>query len=239
MCPNCGYHFRLIIDNYIELIIDRGSFREFNAGIESVNPLGFYGFDDKLRDAKKKTGRRCAMITGYALVGGIPVVMILTDIRFRAGTLGSAEGEKFYRAIKRARREKKPLIAIHQSGGARIEEGILALMQMVKTSIGVARYKQSGGYYISIETDPTMAGVLASYASLGDITIAEPNAQVGFAGIHVIQQTIKQKKPRNYQHSEQVMRRGGIDYVVNRNDLKATIIRFLKLRKTKGRESYI
>ena len=128
------------------------------------------------------------MITGHAFINSIPVVAIFTDVRFRAGTLGSAEGEKFCRAVKRALREKKPIVAVHQSGGARIEEGILALMQMVKTSIAIARFKQAGGFYISVQTDPTMAGVLASYASLGDFTIAEPNAQVGFAGIHVIEQ---------------------------------------------------
>jgi acetyl-CoA carboxylase carboxyl transferase subunit beta len=132
-------------------------------------------------------------------------------------------------------REKKPLVTVHQSGGARIEEGILALMQMVKTSIAVARFKQSGGFYISVQTDPTMAGVLASYASLGDFIIAEPNAQIGFAGIHVIEQTVKQKKPKNYQYSDMVMGRGGIDFVVNRNDIKATIVKLLELRKMRGR----
>ncbi|MFW6139030.1 MAG: carboxyl transferase domain-containing protein [Spirochaetota bacterium] len=235
-CPNCGYHFRQIIDNYIQLIADPGSFREFNEGIESVNPLGFEGFGDKLVKAKKSSGRKCAMITGYALVNGHPVVVILTDVRFRAGTLGSAEGEKFCRAVKRAMREKKPLVAVHQSGGARIEEGILALVQMAKTSIAIARYKQAGGYYISVNTDPTMAGVLASYASLGDFILAEPNAQIGFAGIHVIEQTVKQKKPRNYQHSEMVMGRGGVDMVIRRNDLKLTISKLLDFKKMKGRE---
>ena len=239
ICPNCGYHFRLIIDNYIDLITDKGTFREFNAGIESINPLGFDGFDEKIKIAKSKTGRKCAMITGYAHINGIPVVIVFSDVRFRAGTLGSAEGEKFYRAVKRAMREKKPLVAVHQSGGARIEEGILALMQMVKTSIAVARYKQSGGYYISVETDPTMAGVLASYASLGDIILAEPNAQIGFAGIHVIQQTVKKKKPKNYQHAEIVMSRGGVDEVVSRNDLKSTISRLLTLKKARGRECFV
>ena len=234
-CPNCGYHFRLTIDHYIDLITDSGSFREFNEGIESVNPLQFEGFTEKLRQAKKATHRKCAMITGYAHVSGIPVVVIFTDIRFRAGTLGSAEGEKFCRAVKRAMREKKPIVAVHQSGGARIEEGILALMQMVKTSIAIARYKQAGGFYISVQTDPTMAGVLASYASLGDFTIAEPNAQIGFAGIHVIEQTVKQRKPRNYQHSDMVMGRGGVDYVVKRGELKETIARLLALRKQRGR----
>jgi len=234
-CPNCGYHFRMIIDNYIDLIADPGSFREFNAGIESVNPLGFDGYDEKVVRAKDASHKKCAMITGYALIGGIHVVMICTDVRFRAGTLGSAEGEKFCRAVKRALREKKPLVAVHQSGGARIEEGMLALMQMVKTSIAIARYKAAGGFYISVETDPTMAGVLASYASLGDFTIAEPNAQIGFAGIHVIEQTVKHKKPRNYQHSEMVLGRGGIDYVVSRGDLKQRITELLRLKKIRGR----
>jgi len=237
-CPHCGYHFRLIIDNYINLLTDPGSFREFNEGLESLNPLRFEGFDEKIKSAKQASGKRCAMITGYAMINGIPVVMVLTDVRFRAGTLGSAEGEKFWRAVKRAMREKKPLITVHQSGGARIEEGLLALMQMVKTSIAVARFKEAGGYYISIETDPTMAGVLASYASLGDFIIAEPNAQIGFAGIHVIEQTVKQKKPRNYQHSEMVLGRGGVDLVVKRHDLKDTIAKLLKLKKVKGREEY-
>ncbi len=235
-CPNCGYHFRLIIDHYIDLLTDKGTFREFNEGIESVNPIDFDGFDQKLKRAKQITGRKCAMITGYTMIGGNHVVLVLTDVRFRAGTLGGAEGEKFCRAVKRAMREKKPLVAVHQSGGARIEEGILALMQMVKTSIAVARFKQSGGLYISVETDPTMAGVLASYASLGDLTVAEPNAQVGFAGIHVIEQTVKQKKPRNYQYSDMVMGRGGVDFVVRRSDLKDTVTSLLELQKIKGRE---
>jgi acetyl-CoA carboxylase carboxyl transferase subunit beta len=235
-CPNCGYHFRQIIDNYIELITDPGSFREFNEGIEAVNPLGFEGFDEKLARAREMSDRKCAMITGYALIDGHHVVLICTDVRFRAGTLGSAEGEKFCRAVKRALREKKPIVAIHQSGGARIEEGILALMQMVKTSIAIARFKQEGGYYISVETDPTMAGVLASYASLGDITIAEPNAQIGFAGIHVIEQTVKQKKPKNYQFSDMVLGRGGLDMIVKRGDLKRVISRLLDLKKIRGRD---
>jgi acetyl-CoA carboxylase carboxyl transferase subunit beta len=230
-CPNCGYHFRLTIDHYIDLITDSGSFREFNEGIESINPLGFVGYNEKLSKAKRVTNRKCAMITGHAFIGGVPVVAAFMDIRFRAGTLGSAEGEKFCRAVKRAMREKKPLVAVHQSGGARIEEGILALMQMVKTSTAIARFKKSGGLYISVQTDPTMAGVLASYASLGDFTIAEPNAQIGFAGIHVIEQTVKKKQPKNYQHSDMVMGRGGIDYVVKRDDLKNTITKLLKLRK--------
>jgi acetyl-CoA carboxylase carboxyl transferase subunit beta len=150
-CPTCGYHFRLTIDNYIGIIADPGSFREFNEGIESINPLEFEGYSAKVRKAKEVTGRKCAMITGYAMINGHHVVMILTDVRFRAGTLGSAEGEKFCRAVKRALRDRKPIVAIHQSGGARIEEGIIALMQMVKTSIAIARYKRAGGYYISIE----------------------------------------------------------------------------------------
>ena len=235
-CPHCGYHFRLIIDHYIGLLSDMGTFREFNKGIESVNPMRFDGFNEKIRQAKKITKRKCAMITGYALIGGHPVILILSDVRFRAGTLGSAEGEKFCRAVKRALREKKPIVAVHQSGGARIEEGLLALMQMVKTSAAIARYKQVGGLYISVNTDPTMAGVLASYASLGDFILAEPNAQIGFAGIHVIEQTVKQKKPKNYQHAEMVMGRGGVDMVVRRSELKRTIIRLLELKKVKSAE---
>jgi acetyl-CoA carboxylase carboxyl transferase subunit beta len=133
-------------------------------------------------------------------------------------------------------REHKPIVAVHQSGGARIEEGMLALMQMVKTSIAIARFRQGGGYYISVNTDPTMAGVLASYASLGDFILAEPNAQIGFAGIYVIEQTVKQKIPKNYQHAEMVMGRGGVDAVVKRSDLKKTIIRLLELRKDRARE---
>jgi acetyl-CoA carboxylase carboxyl transferase subunit beta len=238
-CPHCGYHFRLIIDNYVRLLADAGSFREFNSGIESVNPLGFDGFDAKLDRAKSESRRNCAMITGRALISGHPVIMILTDVRFRAGTLGGAEGEKLCRAVKIAMREKKPVVAVHQSGGARIEEGILALMQMVKTSIAIARFKQAGGYYISVTTDPTMAGVLASYASLGDFTLAEPNAQIGFAGVHVIEQTVKQKKPKNYQHSEMVMGRGGVDKVVKRSELKETIVRMLELKKVRGREDLL
>jgi acetyl-CoA carboxylase carboxyl transferase subunit beta len=233
-CPHCGYHFRLMIDNYIDLLVDRGSFREFNEGLESVNPLGFDGFDEKLKYAKETTKRKCAMITGHALIRGRPVIMILTDVRFRAGTLGGAEGEKFTRAVKRALREKKPIVAVHQSGGARIEEGLLALVQMLKTSIAIARFRAAGGLYISIQTDPTMAGVLASYASLGDFIIAEPNAQVGFAGIHVIEQTIKRKKPRNYQHSEMVMGRGGVDMVVKRSELKDKVYSLLDLKKAKA-----
>ena len=235
-CPHCGYHFRLIIDNYVNLIADKGSFRKFGEGIESTNPLKFDGFEQKINAARKASGKKCAMITGYAHIGGHPVVMILTDVRFRAGTLGSAEGEKFCRAVKRAMREHKPIVAVHQSGGARIEEGMLALMQMVKTSIAIARFRQGGGYYISVNTDPTMAGVLASYASLGDFILAEPNAQIGFAGIYVIEQTVKQKIPKNYQHAEMVMGRGGVDAVVKRSDLKKTIIRLLELRKDRARE---
>jgi acetyl-CoA carboxylase carboxyl transferase subunit beta len=234
VCKTCGYHTRLPSFLYLDIICDKDSkenpvMHEFNQTIESINTIGFPGIDEKLEREAKETGSVSALITGFSKINGVDVVLTLSNFGYRVGTLGSAEGEKFVSAVEKAIDENYPLVSVHQTGGARVTEGMFGLMQMVSTTAAVAKLKKNNVPYISIQADPTMAGVLASYASLGDIIVAEKNAQIGFAGLKVIEKTIQQQLEKDYQHAERVLERGGVDMVCSRYELKSFIGSFLSI----------
>lgn len=224
VCPKCNHHDRLTCRERLNLIIDPGTFREFNTHITTSDPLGFVdgkgSYADKAENAKTKTGMNEAIITGSGNINDIRVVIGIMDFRFLGGSLASGTGEKILLAAEHALRMKRPLILFSASGGARMHEGIVSLMQMAKTCAGIARLNKANIPYISVLTDPTFGGVSASYATVGDINIAEPGAMIGFAGRRVIEQTIKQKLPPDFQTSEYLLEHGFIDAIVNRSEMK-------------------
>lgn len=226
VCPNCGYHFRISALERIALLVDEGSFQEQFAEISSADPLKFKDtkdYDDRLSEAQKKVGMKEAVICGEAKVKGQRLILAVMDFAFLGGSMGSAVGEKITRAIERALEQKCPLLVISSSGGARMQEGLLSLMQMAKTASALARLSEAGLPYISILTDPTTGGVTASFAMLGDIIIAEPKALIGFAGPRVIEQTIRQKLPEDFQRSESLEKHGMVDMIVERKNLRDTV----------------
>ena len=229
VCPYCGYH--LPLGGYFRLstILDPGSFRELNARLTSSDPLHFPGYQAKLEAVQKKTGLNEAVVTAVGTVDGRKCVAGVLDGRFFLGSMSAAVGEKITRAIEYATKYKLPLILFSASGGARMQEGILSLMQMAKTSAALARFSEKGLLYISVLTDPTTGGVTASFASLGDIILAEPGALIGFAGPRVIQQTIGQTLPEGFQRAEFQMEHGFVDAVVPRDQMRETLIRLLRL----------
>lgn len=231
VCSRCGYHLVLTASERISIILDKGSFIEYEYHLEPLDPLDFPEYSEKLAAARELTGLREAVITGEGKIEGIPVVVAVMDQRFISASMGSVEGEKITRSIERAAEKKLPLIIFAASGGARMQEGILSLMQMVKTSAAVDRFNKAGLLYISILTHPTTGGVTASFASLGDITAAEPGALIGFAGARVIEQTIRQKMPPGFQRAEFCLQHGLIDLIIERKDLKKTLARLLNLHQ--------
>jgi len=231
VCHKCNYHFSLGAHERIKLLIDEGTFKEMDAEMESLDPIGFEGpktYKEKLKKDQELTKLKDAVITGEGKLGGRPVVIGVTDSRFIMGSMGSVVGEKLTRAIERATEKKCPLIIVSGSGGgARMYEGMFSLMQMAKTSAALSRYDREGGLFISILTNPTMAGIMASFASLGDFIIAEPKALIGFTGPRVIEQTIRQKLPHGFQRSEFLLNHGLIDMVIHRKVLKDSLVRLL------------
>jgi len=227
VCPKCNYHFTLGIKTRIEGFVDRGSFKEYYSDLETLDPLSFKGpktYLEKLKKDRKVTGLREAAIVGEGLIKKKKAALGFTDSRFIMGSMGSVVGEKITRITELATEKGLPLIIVSGSGGgARMYEGMLSLMQMAKTSAALARHAKKGGLYISILTNPTMAGVLASFSSLGDIIIAEPKALIGFTGPRVIEQTIRQKLPAGFQKAEFLLEHGLIDMIVNRKDMRETI----------------
>jgi len=235
ICPKCNFHFRISSRKYIELLLDEGKLEEFDTNLESKDPLNFPKYKEKLKAAQDKTKMKEGVIIGLGTIGGHNIIFAVTNFEFMGGSMGSVVGEKITRALRRAREEKKPIIILTASGGgARMQEGILSLMQMVKTSAEVALLNKEGILYINILTHPTMAGVMASFASLGDIIIAEPSALLGFTGPRVIEQTIGQKLPPGFQRSEFLLKHGMIDIVGSRKDLKNTIVRILNIINING-----
>ena len=229
ICPQCAHHFPMSGEERAELLMDPGTFQEWDAGIHSGDPLHFPKYRERLDSVMAETGLRDAALTGTGAVGGRRIAFASTDFRFFAGSLGSAVGEKLTRAIEKAQEKKLPLVIVSGSGGgARMQESALSLMQMVKTSAALARFQEAGGLYISILTNPTMGGVMASYASLGDITIAEPRALIGFTGPRVIQQTIRAELPEGFQTSEFLLEHGMIDMIVPRQDLKLALTKLME-----------
>ena len=229
VCPLCGYHFPMGAYYRLSSVLDPGSFRELHEKLTANDPLRFPGYGAKLDGARRKTGMNEAVVTATGTMGGSRCVVGVLDSRFLMGSMSAAVGEKLTLAIEYAGKNKLPLILFAASGGARMQEGILSLMQMAKTSAALARFSEKGLLYISVLTDPTTGGVTASFASLGDIILAEPGALIGFAGPRVIQQTIGETLPEGFQRAEFQMEHGFVDAVVPRKDLRDTLIRLLKL----------
>jgi acetyl-CoA carboxylase carboxyl transferase subunit beta len=230
VCPSCKYHFKYSSSKYIKLLLDDGQLEELDTGISSVDPLKFKDskkYVDRLKAANEKSGGTEGLITGLAKIGGVAVSFCIMDFSFIGGSMGSVVGEKVARTIERAIERKIPLIIVSCSGGARMQEGILSLMQMAKTSALLAKLAEIRIPYISVLTNPTTAGVMASYASLGDVIIAEPKALLGFAGPRVIQQTIGQALPEGFQSSEFFLDKGFLDKIVERRELRDTVISLL------------
>ncbi|MBD3286731.1 acetyl-CoA carboxylase carboxyltransferase subunit beta [candidate division WOR-3 bacterium] len=230
VCPKCNYHFLVGHKTYIDLLLDDGNLDEIDRNLIPTDPLGFPKYKEKYRSSVKKTSMKEGIISGTAKVAGIPVVFAATDFAFMGGSMGSVVGEKVARSARLALAERKPFVMLTGSGGgARMQEGILSLMQMAKTSAEVALLKQENIPYINILTHPTMAGVMASFASLGDIIIAEPGALLGFTGPRVIEQNIGVKLPPGFQRSEFLLEHGFVDIVCSRRELHDTLVRVLDI----------
>ncbi len=228
VCPECGRHRRFSAEEYIELLTDTGTWRELNAALRSADPLQFEHYVDRVASARKKAGEADAIFTGAARVDGLPFNLGVMNFRFMGGSMGSVVGEKIARLARRSLEKKIPLVLVSTSGGARMQEGVLSLMQMAKTSAAIAALRNAGIPYISILTDPTTGGVSASFAMQGDVILAEPGAVIGFAGQRVIKQTIGQDLPEGFQTAEFLLEHGQIDDVVPRGSLKETTARLLR-----------
>lgn len=231
VCPSCNFHDKIPYPKRLELLLDADTFAESFADITTSDHLSFSdgkgSYEDKAKAARTKTGMNESVVTGTGKINGILITLAVMDFRFLGGSLGSGTGEKILRAAEYALKHKLPFIIISASGGARMQEGVVSLMQMAKTCAGIARLNKAGLPYISILTHPTTGGVSASYAMVGDINIAEPGAMIGFAGRRVIEQTIKQKLPDNFQTAEYLLEHGFIDRIVNRSDMKDFLHRVL------------
>jgi acetyl-CoA carboxylase carboxyl transferase subunit beta len=232
ICTKCGYHFRLSAPERLSMLFDDGRYVEQDGDLRSVDPLKFRDskrYRDRLKTAEENVGGSEAVLVGSGTIGGIPVLIAAMEFFFLGGSMGSVVGEKVTRAAERAVSERKPLIIVSTSGGARMQEGILSLMQMAKISAALARLAESRIPFVSVMTDPTTGGVTASYAMLGDVNVAEPNALIGFAGPRVIEQTIRQTLPEGFQRSEFLLEHGMLDFIVDRSEMKETLVRCLEL----------
>jgi acetyl-CoA carboxylase carboxyl transferase subunit beta len=230
VCPKCRYPFRIGAQERIALLVDEGSFEERETALATVDPLGFKDtkrYRDRVRAAQEKTGASEAVTVGMARLGGFPLVLCVFEFTFMGGSMGSVVGERLTRAIELAIDKHLPLVIVSASGGARMQEGILSLMQMAKTSAARSRLREASIPYISVLLHPTTGGVAASFAMLGDIIMAEPNALIGFAGPRVIEQTIRQQLPEGFQRSEFLLEHGMLDMIVERKSLKSTLGRLL------------
>ena len=234
VCPLCGHHYPVGAYYRLSLILDKGTFRELNAPLASNNPLDFPGYEAKLDGARRRTGMNEAVVTAAGRIGGQRVAVGALDSRFFMGSMSAAVGEKVTLLVEYADKYKLPLILFSASGGARMQEGILSLMQMAKTAAALERFSQKGGVYLSVLTDPTTGGVTASFASLGDVILAEPGALIGFAGPRVIRQTIHQTLPQGFQRAEFLQEHGFVDEVVPRAELRETLARLLRLHGKGG-----
>lgn len=230
-CPKCGHYFRVPAMERIEMIADEGTFEPWDMNLKSENPLAFKGYEEKVTVLREKTGLDEAVVTGKCKIDGMDIVLAVMDGRFLMASMGKVVGEKITRAVECATEEKLPVIIFTCSGGARMQEGIHSLMQMSKTSAAFKRHHDAGQLYVTVLTDPTTGGVTASFAMLGDIILAEPNALIGFAGPRVIEQTIGQKLPDGFQRAEFLQEHGFIDKIVKRSEMKKTLSRIVKLHK--------
>ena len=230
-CPNCGNYFRMHIGKRLEQIIDEGTYKKFDLNIDTVNPLELEDYPKKISALREKTGLEEAVSCGIGKINGESVVIDIMDSGFLMGSMGAVVGEKITYSIEQAIKNKLPLIIFTVSGGARMQEGIISLMQMAKTTAALTKLDEAGLLYISVLTDPTYGGVTASFASLGDIILAEPGAMIGFAGPRVIEQTIGESLPEGFQTAEFLLEHGFIDKIVERKDLKAILYKLVKLHK--------
>ena len=234
VCPKCGFHLRIGVKERIELLEDEGSFIEFDSTLRPVDPLNFVdkkSYKQRIEEATKKTGKTSSVVSGSITMNGVNAQIVIFDFAFMGGSLGSVEGEKIVRAVNRAIENKEGLVIMSASGGARMQESTFSLLQMSKTSAALGKLSQNKLPFISVLTDPTMGGVSASFANLGDIIIAEPGALIGFAGARVIEQTIGSALPDGFQRAEFLLEKGAVDMIVNRNDLKSTLSDLLTLLK--------
>ncbi|WP_067624098.1 acetyl-CoA carboxylase, carboxyltransferase subunit beta [Alicyclobacillus acidiphilus] len=233
-CPECNYHFRIDARTRVDLTLDEGSFVEFDANISSSNPLGFPGYEEKLAKAQAATGLVEGCVTGKGTIDGLPVVIGVMDPGFIMGSMGSAVGEKLTRAMEYACEVNEPLVLFAASGGARMQEAIISLMQMAKTSVALRKMHDHGTLFVSVITHPTTGGVSASFASLGDIIVAEPGAMFGFAGRRVVEQTIRQTLPDDFQTAEFNLKHGMIDKVVHRKQMRDALGVILRIHARRG-----
>lgn len=236
VCPKCGFHLRIGVKERISLLCDEGSFVEMDASLRPVDPLKFVdkkSYKKRIEEAEAKTGRTSSVVSGECSINGVKTQLVIFDFSFMGGSLGSVEGEKIVRAVNRAIEKKEGVIIVSASGGARMQESSFSLMQMSKTSAALAKLAKANLPYISVLTDPTMGGVSASFATLGDIIIAEPGALIGFAGQRVIKQTIGSDLPEGFQRAEFLLDHGAVDMVVNRNEMKKTIADLLCMLQDK------
>jgi len=232
VCPKCGYHIRIGVKERLKLLADEGTFVEYDAGLVPVDPLKFVdkkSYKKRLEESEAKTGRKSSVVAGSCKMNDIPIQLVIFDFAFMGGSLGSVEGEKIVRAVQRAIDNREGLLILSASGGARMQESTFSLLQMSKTSAALGKLSNAKLPFISVLTDPTMGGVSASFANLGDIIIAEPGALVGFAGARVIEQTIGSALPEGFQRAEFLLEHGSIDMIVNRNELKKTLADLFRL----------
>lgn len=232
LCPECDAHFRMSPSERIAIICDKGSFTEIDSGMKPKNPMKYPGYDEVIENAQKKSGISEAVVTGHGRIDGYEVVLAIMDSHFMMGSMGSVVGEKVTRAVEYATEYRLPIVIFTTSGGARMQEGIMSLMQMAKVSAALARHDEAGLLYVTVLTDPTTGGVTASFAMLGDIILAEPKALIGFAGQRVIQGTIHQKLPEGFQRAEFQLEHGFVDRIVHRTKLREELATILKLHSS-------
>ncbi|SHE76021.1 acetyl-CoA carboxylase carboxyltransferase subunit alpha [Seinonella peptonophila] len=236
ICKSCQYHFRMSAPERVESLIDQGTFIKFNTELQTEDPLEFPDYLQKIAGDRKKTGLNEAIVTGEGRLGGYPLILGVMDARFRMGSMGSVVGEMIARAAKQALEKKYPFVLFSASGGARMQEGVFSLMQMAKTSTVLERLNQERILFISVLTHPTTGGVSASFSSLGDINLAEPGALIGFAGRRVIEQTVRQKLPDDFQTAEFLLKHGQLDQVVPRHELRDRLLQLLEFHAYRGNE---
>lgn len=236
VCPNCDHHHHMRARKRIKRLFDENSFEEWDENLTSTNPLDFPDYMDKINQDQQKTKLKEAVVTGKGTIDGVETAIAVMDSRFRMGSMGSVVGEKIARAIEKAKTEQIPFIIFTASGGARMQEGVLSLMQMAKTSMAIKRFSDEGGFMISVMTHPTTGGVTASFASLGDYNFAEPHALIGFAGRRVIEQTTREKLPKDFQTSEFFLKHGQLDKIIHRHDMKKVLGTLIAMHKRNDKD---
>lgn len=235
VCPSCGHHMKMTANERVDMLFDKNTFTSLDDHLQTENPLAFPNYTEKVEQDAKKTGLNEAVLTGIGDINGQQVAVAIMDAHFRMGSMGSVVGEKITRAVEKATELGIPMFIFTASGGARMQEGVLSLMQMAKTSVALNRHAEKGLLFVSIMTYPTTGGVSASFASVGDINLAEPKALIGFAGRRVIEQTVREKLPEDFQTAEFLLEHGQLDAVVHREEMKETLSKILRLHVKEGK----